>query len=206
MIVSGAALLLAGAAFLAYDLVTFRETMVRSLSIQAEIIGSASVSALEFDDTRSAKTTLSALKASPRILSAAIYTPDHRLFVEYTRDPDYRMQVPPEIPAGKTEVHSFQDDRLIIGKVIQFEGKTSGFIYIESDLHELNDRLSALRRNRCRNPGGIPACSVPHVVPIQACDLRHRLSIWRKWRVSFPGRRITPCGRPLSSAGVNLPN
>jgi len=142
MIVSGAALLLAGAAFLVYDLVTFRETMASSLSIQAEIIGSGSVSALEFDDTRSAKATLSALKASPSILSAAIYTSDHRSFADYTRDPEHRMPLPPEIPAGKTEVQSFQDEHLILGKAIPFQGKTAGFIYIESDLTELNDRLT----------------------------------------------------------------
>jgi signal transduction histidine kinase len=141
MIVSGAALLLAGAAFLAYDLVTFRQTMARNLSIQAEIIGSTSVSALEFDLPGSAEATMSALKVSPSILSAAIYTKDHRPFAVYPPDSPNRMHSPPEIPPGKSEVYSFENDRLILGKAIEFQGKTSGFVYIESDLRELNERL-----------------------------------------------------------------
>ena len=50
LLVSGTALLTACAAFVAYDLATFRETLVRNLSVEAEIIGANSVAALEFDD------------------------------------------------------------------------------------------------------------------------------------------------------------
>jgi len=65
MLVSGAALLLACAAFITYDLVSFREGMVYNLSIQAQVAGSNSVSALLFSDPHSAENTLSALKVAP---------------------------------------------------------------------------------------------------------------------------------------------
>ncbi len=65
MLVSGAALLLACAAFIGYDMVTFRATIVRNLSTQAQIIGSNSASALLFDDPQAAETTLSALEPPP---------------------------------------------------------------------------------------------------------------------------------------------
>ena len=45
MLVSTVALLLACAGFFAYDQVTFRQDMVRTLSAQAQLVGSASVSA-----------------------------------------------------------------------------------------------------------------------------------------------------------------
>jgi len=51
--------LLACAAFIGYDTVTFRETIVRNLSTQAQIIGSNSASALLFNDPQSAENTLS---------------------------------------------------------------------------------------------------------------------------------------------------
>ena len=86
MLVSAAALMMACTAFVAYDKVTFRETMLRNLSTQAQIIGSNTVSALVFNDPQSAENTLTALKASPDILSAAIYTPDARPFASYLRD------------------------------------------------------------------------------------------------------------------------
>ena len=80
VLVSGAALLLACAAFITYDLVSFREGMVHNLSIQAQVAGSNSVSALLFSDPHSAENTLSALKAASNIVSAGIYTLDGRPF------------------------------------------------------------------------------------------------------------------------------
>jgi Periplasmic sensor domain len=74
MFVSGAALLLACAAFVAYDVVAFRQDIARNLSIEAQIAGSNSVSALLFNDPREAEKTLSALRAAPNIVSAHIYT------------------------------------------------------------------------------------------------------------------------------------
>src|SRR5271170_6727590 len=92
MLVSGAALLMAGVAFIAYDTITFRDATVRNLSTQSQIIGSNVQSALLFDDPQAARTTLSALKAAPHILSAAIYTPDGKLFASYSRDS--KTQIP----------------------------------------------------------------------------------------------------------------
>src|SRR5258708_35857274 len=87
MLVSGTALLLACVAFLAFDRSTFRSTMVRSLSIQAQIAGANSASALLFSDPGSARNTLSALKAAPSILSAGIYTPAGGTFATYRPGP-----------------------------------------------------------------------------------------------------------------------
>ena len=64
MLVSGAALSLACLAFFTYDQVTFRQSLIRTLSAQADIIGSTSVSAILFADPQSATNTLSALKSS----------------------------------------------------------------------------------------------------------------------------------------------
>ncbi len=93
MLVSGAALLLACAAFAAYELEDFRATMVRSLSIQAQIVGANSASALLFNDPATARTNLSALDAAPHIRSAGIYTPDGQLFASWLQDPGDKLAV-----------------------------------------------------------------------------------------------------------------
>src|SRR6266853_5026402 len=85
ILVSGAALLIACAAFVAYDLITFRQAMVHNLSIQAQITGSNSVSALLFSDPQTAENTLSALQVAPDIVSAGIYQLDGRPFAAYLR-------------------------------------------------------------------------------------------------------------------------
>src|ERR1700722_14277074 len=86
MFVSGAALVLACASFIAYDMVTFRQAVVRNLSTQAQIIGSNSASVFLFDDPQAAETTLSALSAAPDVLSAVIYTPDGQPLATYSRN------------------------------------------------------------------------------------------------------------------------
>src|SRR5258708_32414148 len=102
MLVSGAALLLACVAFLAYDLSTFRTTMVRTLSIQAQIAGTNSASALLFHDPDSARNTLSALKAAPNILTAGIYTPAGESFAVYWRQcPGQAVPLPPAFARPK---------------------------------------------------------------------------------------------------------
>src|SRR4030081_1115880 len=103
ILVSGAALLICCAAFVAYDLVSFREAMVHNLSIQAQIAGSNSVSALLFDDPQTAEGTLSALKAAPNIVSAGIYTPASTPFAMYRRGGGGPKPAPPPLPSGQNE-------------------------------------------------------------------------------------------------------
>ena len=141
MFVSGAALLLACATFITYDMVTFREAIVHNLSTQAQIIGSNSASALLFNDPQSAETTLSALRAAPDILSAVIYTPDGQPFASYSRDRGDQIPSPPLLSSGQIEVDGLKSKEIILVRSIVFQGKPTGTVYIRSDLQELNRRL-----------------------------------------------------------------
>ena len=141
MLVSGAALLLACAAFIAFDMITFRQVMLRNLSTQAQIIGSNSVSALLFNDPQSAENTLLALKAAPNILSAQVYLPDGRPFASYSRDRAPHNPVLPPIPSGQTETHWIENDQIALVRSIVLDGKPIGAVYIRSDLRELHSRF-----------------------------------------------------------------
>ena len=141
MLVSGTALLLACAAFIAYDMATFQANIFRNLSTQAQIIGANSASALLFNDQRSAENTLLALNASPEILSASIYTPEGRLFAAYSRDQAGQVQPLPAIPPGQTEIHRFRNKEIVLVRSIVFQGKPTGIVYIRSGVEELNRRL-----------------------------------------------------------------
>jgi PAS domain S-box-containing protein len=141
LLVSGAALLLAGGAFGAYELIAFRETLVANLSIQAQIVGSNSISALLFNDPASAEKTLSALQAAPHIEYASIYTPDGQPFAAYWRDPRRRAASLPSIPATQTKIHWFRDRQITVVRPIVFQGKPAGMVCIQSDLGEWTERL-----------------------------------------------------------------
>jgi signal transduction histidine kinase/DNA-binding response OmpR family regulator len=141
VLVSGAALLISCAAFAAYDRVSFQQAMVHNLSIQAQIAGSNSVSALLFDDPQTAGNTLSALKAAPNVVSAGIYMPEGKPFATYRRDGAGQDLALPQIPSGQIEAHWFNDGQLVVVRTIVFQGKPVGTVLIRSDLEEMSRRL-----------------------------------------------------------------
>lgn len=141
VLVSGSALLLACVAFLAYDQFTFRQGLVRTLSAQAQIIGSNSVSALLFNDPQAAANTLTALKSSPGIASAGIMTADGRRFAQYTRDgADEILNIPPLGP-NQIERYWFRSSHAVLVRKLLSDGKLVGFVYLRADLGEINERL-----------------------------------------------------------------
>jgi methyl-accepting chemotaxis protein len=142
LLVSAAALVLACAAFIGYDLITFRQTMVRNLSTQAQIIGSNSASALLFNDPQAAETTLSALKAAPNILSGVIYMSDSQPLATYSRNRNDLIPPPPSLAEGQIETHVLGGQQIVLVRSIVFQGKPIGTVYIRSDLRELNQRLN----------------------------------------------------------------
>src|ERR1700688_2028685 len=143
MLVSGAALVLACGGFCAYDLYSFRDALVRNVSIQAQIIGDNTTSALLFDDPHSAEKTLSALNANRHLMYAQIYTHDGQPFAAYWRDRADRVVPLPVIPSGQTQNYWFRNGQLGLARSIIFEGKPTGIVFISSDLGAMNDRLKS---------------------------------------------------------------
>ena len=124
MLVSGVALLLACAGFFAYDQITFRQGLVRTLSAQAQIIASNSVSALLFNDPQSASKTLSALSSSPNIASAGILGIDRRPFAQYTRETGDEVLSLPTLRPGEIELSRFGSKHVFLVREIVSEGRT----------------------------------------------------------------------------------
>ena len=141
VLVSAVALLLASGGFCAYDLYSFRMALVRNVSIQAQIIGDNTVSALLFNDPQSAERTLSALRANPHLTYAQIYARDGQPFAGYWRDGTGETKAMPIISAGQTQSHWFEDGHLGMARSIIFQGKPTGTVYIYSDLGAMNERL-----------------------------------------------------------------
>jgi hypothetical protein len=83
MVTSSVTLLLAGAVYVTYDLITFRRAMSRDLTILADIIGNNSTAALAFDDQQAGLATLASLRAQEHIASACLFGKEGRLFAAY---------------------------------------------------------------------------------------------------------------------------
>ena len=67
------ALILSCLAFVSYDLVVFRHSLVRDLETLSEIVGSNSTAALSFGDQNAAGELLSARRAKSHITVALIF-------------------------------------------------------------------------------------------------------------------------------------
>ncbi len=141
LLVSGATLLIASSAFVAYELATLTQTMVRNLSVQAQILGANCASAVLFGDPDSARNTLSALSAAPNIVSVSIYTPSGDEFATYMREPGAIPGPLGTSAAGTVETHHFTRDSLVLIRPVLFQGKRIGTVYIRSDLREIYDRF-----------------------------------------------------------------
>ena len=140
MLVSGVALGLAFVGFGLYDRATFRAAVHRNLSIEAQIVGANSVTALTVDDPQAATATLNALRASPNIVSADIVTVTGDTFAFYRRDAASQLRTPLTIPPGDLEARYEDRDQIALARRILFQGKDIGHVVIRSDLQELNNR------------------------------------------------------------------
>ena len=132
------ALTLAGAAFVVYDQIEFRNSMRTDLSILAEIIGSNSTAALSFGDQKAAAEMLAGLKAKRHVVTACIYTGDGKPFAVYLRPPAPSVFEAPDLrPDGSR----FEQNRLFLFQGIVLDGQRVGTVYLESDLDEVHSRL-----------------------------------------------------------------
>jgi signal transduction histidine kinase len=137
LLVSGIALLLAYGSFVAYDLVTTRQAAVDSLSGEAQIIGANSVTAILYDDTTVAQSTLSALSGSTDVTAAAIYTTDGKPFAQYFLNGAAPLQ-PPAMPPSLNRADWRNGLDVLVATRIVFQGKQVGIVYIQAHLKNLH--------------------------------------------------------------------
>ena len=142
VLASGSALVLACAAFVAYDGWTFRDAMVQTISTQAKIVGYNSAASLLFGVPQSATETLAALSADPHIHSADIYTTDKRIFASYVRDrgDSTKENVTGSLPLVQREGHNFEADHLELWRPVVFGGNVLGTVAIRADLEAMRIR------------------------------------------------------------------
>ena len=143
VVTSGSTVLAASLAFLAYDVVTSRERLVREVTLLADVVGSNSTAALAFGDRAGANEILGAVAANQHILSATIRLPDGSPFATYDRE---------GLAAGLLEGHVVKrgvadrgwrvllDRRLVLERPIVLKGESVGTLAVISDTGEVEAR------------------------------------------------------------------
>src|SRR5262245_42968718 len=138
MLTSCLALLAAGAAFVAYELFTYRETMIRQLSTLADITGQNCAPALSLSaDPDEAEKILAALSKDGQIVSAALYR-NGKLWANYPAQLADKLF--PDAP--EEESSRFQNNHLHLFRPIRDpEGKVVGIIYLKANLDVMHARI-----------------------------------------------------------------
>jgi len=139
LLVSGSALLLAAIAFFSYDLFSFRQNLFRTLDAEAQIVGENTISALVFNDSQSATSTLRGLAHTSDIVGATILAGDGSVFASYgAADP---LQAEQHRLATSENDHVWsRGTRVLVGHRILFQGKPIGTVFISARLTEIGRR------------------------------------------------------------------
>jgi len=139
LLVSGAVLLIAALAFFSYDLVSFRYNLIRSLDVEAQIVGENTISALVFNDPQSATATLQGLQRSPDVQAAALTANDGSVFARYGA---FQPGIAESHVLNGNETDHFwpSGTRVLVAHRIVFQGKPVGVVYISAKLTEIGQR------------------------------------------------------------------
>jgi signal transduction histidine kinase/ActR/RegA family two-component response regulator len=125
------------AGFFTYEYLTFRQLMVRNLSILGEAIAANSTAALAFDNADDAREALSAFKAQPHVVAARLYLNDGHLLASYPagvgRDPPERLL--------RQSGYRFEDGMLRGVQPVVQGTRRMGTLYLESNLGEIEEHF-----------------------------------------------------------------
>jgi diguanylate cyclase (GGDEF)-like protein len=125
------------AVVVAFDYAQSKKSLEQSLLIQATIVGENMVAALKSADAAAAKDVLSALRASPNVMQAAVYRTDGTLLATYRRQPELpNLVLPPQFGVV------YSANNVDLAQPVTQSGKQIGTIVIRQALDGLHAGLS----------------------------------------------------------------
>jgi len=138
LLTAGVVMVITCASFFAYRLLTFRQSAIRQLNVQGEIIAANSTASLAFENQTDAQEVLAALRAERHIVAACLYDKGGRLFSRYPADrPPIAFP-----PAPGADGFRFERSHLIgYQPIVQGANSRLGTLYLESDMGEMYELL-----------------------------------------------------------------
>lgn len=129
MVTNTLTLFLACSIFIIYNVREARQSLIQELEMLGAVIGSRSAAAISFGDQNLANDNLQSLRANAYITAACLYTPDQQIFAQFSEK---------ECPTRAIIGYEFSDNSAFIYRPIVLTGETIGYIYIESNLDEID--------------------------------------------------------------------
>ena len=138
LLTTGAAVVVACAGFVAFELISFRGMMVKTVSTLAGIIATENAVALDSHDQSAALENLSALRGVTSLEKVWIFDARHQVFAEY-QQPGQPQRPPPRLTTGDS--HRFTRDSLFLQRSISHHDELVGQVGLEMNLDVLHARL-----------------------------------------------------------------
>src|SRR5688500_12444607 len=120
-----------------YEFITFRHFTIRHLNTLGRVIAANSTAALAFNNAEDANEILSALKAEPHIVAAALYDEEEKLFAHYPEHADTLAFASPPERRG----YYFTESHLVGYEPVRLGERNLGTLYLKSDMGAIYDRL-----------------------------------------------------------------
>jgi PAS domain S-box-containing protein len=137
MTTSVTVLLLTGASFVSYELITFQRWLESYVSTLGEVVARNSISSLTFDDPNAALDTLNTLSVEKHITAAALYNTNGQLFAYW---PTYIGAGSfPERPAAHG--YKYENGYLVHYVPVAHGDFKQGTLYLRSDLGARRERF-----------------------------------------------------------------
>lgn len=142
LLVSGVVLLLTSAGFVTYEIVRFRRATLKDLSTLGRVIAANSTASLAFANEADAREILSALRAEPHVVAAALYDRNGQLFSRYPAE--LALDAVPATP-GRDGYHFEGGYVIVIEPVAEAGNPRLGTLYLQFDMKAVSRtvRLSA---------------------------------------------------------------
>lgn len=135
LLVTAAALLLAGIVLIVAEFIILRSSMLEELEVQMNIIGDNAGAALLFSDRQAADEILHTLEASPGVDMVVLYTAAGKVFVAYRRmgaAPDAIPALPPRAPSRRITPAYAE-----FSKIVSVEGHHAGTLFLRANMRQL---------------------------------------------------------------------
>jgi PAS domain S-box-containing protein len=139
LLTTAMALLVAGTAMLSHDLQVYRQSWASDLQTEAGILALSTAPALAFDDHRIAERNVSALRARPAVLAAALYGADGVLYASYVRA---REPALPATLAIAPTAPRISGERVEVVELVVQNGETLGAVYLRAR-YDVSGRIKA---------------------------------------------------------------
>jgi diguanylate cyclase (GGDEF)-like protein len=180
--VSFISLLIASIAFIKTDRMNTQQVVSDNLGIMASIIAANSTAAIMFGDTAAAAETLGFLDSRTHIQAAAIYNATGEIFASHSKA-GIKVEFPE--PDLLQQNILFWNTYIELNLPIVYQGETIGAVYLRSDIHAINQRLTMF----LRIVAGVLLCSL--LLTIALSTRMSRIITDPLLRLSAIARQIT---------------